>query len=239
MSSAHDNPSFLSISALGLANIDLSPGDPAIAAVPMAQLELLFRERDPDREFGKMRRVTSGSLRTSPGLWTNTEIIRQLKRMVEIAEVEERLRELKQDLDKTRGSAEQYSTLLLQRKALKKNIPKNVASPLAERHPEFDSSFDERPAKNNAQVMNDQSEDDKYTRSPNNNEQQPHDERDVDPAKLPGQEENLEILTRRMPPQRLSPQPPPSPKRDEDEEPGAKKKMRKSKRRFRPWFTAC
>jgi len=237
ISSACDNASFVSISALGLANFDLSPGDPAVAAIPMTQLELLYRERDPDREFGKLRRVTSGSLRKSPGLWTNMDTIRELKSMVEIAELEEQLRELKLNLDTTRDAAAQYSSLLSRRTLLKKSMPNNVVSPLGARNFDFDSSFDEPFEDVQDTQDNDQIEDDKYSRS-FNSEQQPQDERETDPVKQ-SLEEKLQISTHRMAPPHTDPDPNPMTEADESVAPGAQKKMRKSKRRFRPWFTAC
>ncbi|KAL7539747.1 hypothetical protein ACHAXR_009569, partial [Thalassiosira sp. AJA248-18] len=235
ISSAYDSASLLSLSGLGLANIDLSPGDPTIAAVPMTQLELLFRERDPDREFGKLRRVTAGSPGKSLGMWTNTETIRQMKSMVEIAELEEQLGELKLNLDKTKESAAQYTSLMSKRNSLKKNMPNNIISLLGG----STFSFDEPP-----QVVQDNSQtedDDKYSRS-HINEQQPQDEREPAPKQHPPEIDNhMEISTHRMPPAppRVNIDPIPKTEPAEPNEAGAKKKMRKSKRRFRPWFTAC
>jgi len=324
MSSAYDNASFVSISALGLETIDLSPGDPRVAAVPMTQLELLFRERDPDREFGKLRRVTSGSLRKSPGLWTNLDTIRQFKSMVEIAELEEELRELKLNLDKTRDAAGQYATLLSRRKQLRKNMPINEMSPLSKTSILDESSFPELTEDNpqSELIENDKclvpSNNEQYPTPCNNvqfsmpsipeqsprplnrgqssrsmsrgqssrsmgreqfgrrsieHEPQPQDERESDPAKQRS-EERHQIPTHRMsqpqpqPRPRMKPKtdpanqslnigrnyssvnsdpinpnsvskPGPNPKSDEDELNANKKKMRKSKRKFRPWFTAC
>lgn len=143
VSSAYDNRSILTFSALGLANMDLSPGDPMIAAVPMGQLELLFRERDPDREFGRLRRVTSAGQSESLGIWTNVETIKQLKSMVEVAELEDQLRDLKINLDQTQTSATQYANLLNKRKMMKRNMLDNPLCPVRESFMSFDNSFDE------------------------------------------------------------------------------------------------
>merc|ERR1719223_2069715 len=165
-SAAYDNTSFLSISALGLVNIDLSPGDPAIAAIPMAQLELLFRERDPDREFGKLRRVTTGRASdTTLGLWTNGEIVRQLRGMVEIAELEEQLRELNLNLTKTKDANTQYASLMKRRMQLKRTMPYSDVSPLGERKLSFDNNSHDDGHSEYSNQENKESEDDKYSRS--------------------------------------------------------------------------
>jgi len=249
-SATYDNTSFLSISALGLANIDLSPGDPAIAAIPMAQLELLFRERDPDREFGKLRRVTTGrASNTTLGLWTNSEIVRQLRGMVEIAELEEQLRELNLNLTKTKDAATQYASLMKRRKHLKRRMPYSDVSPLGERKLSFDNNSSDEHLENSNQE-NKESEDDIYSKS-SISEDQPQTKRESPPKQRlehhvppPEQNQKLEISTHRMN-QRQTASPSidhhpsgPTPKIEADQA-GAKKKMRKSKRRFRPWFTAC
>jgi len=226
--SANDNASFFSISALGLVNMDLSPGDPVIASVPMAQLELLFRERDPDREFGKLRRVTSVSQSKSLGIWTNIETIRQLKNMAEVAELEDQLRELKLNLDQTQTAAAQYASLLSRRKAMKKNMPDNAISPLEESFFSFRNSFD-TPSEGSKDHS--QSEGDAYSRSPIINEHLPQGEREISPKHHQVENQKMEISTHKMP---YTPDP-----KTEAAEAEAKKKMRKSKRRFRPWFTAC
>ena len=255
MGSAYDNASQLSLSALGLANIDLSPGDPTVAVIPMTQLELLFRERDPDREFGKLKRITTGSPGSKTlGLWTNIDTIRQLKGMVEIAGLEEQLRELKTNLDKTKDAATQYSNLMSKRKHLKQNMPINMLSPTGDGPFSFDESLDDAPGilqenlsyeqddgRHNMKAPTD-SDDGGHSRRGSKNSHQFQDEK-REPRQHPSAshtegdtEEKLEISTHRMRP--AAPPIDQTPKTDPDEA-GAKKKMRKSKRRFRPWFTAC
>jgi serine/threonine protein kinase len=256
VASGFDNKSILSLSALGLCDVDLSPGDPVVASVPMTQLELLFRERDPDREFGKLRRITSGnslSKTKRPGLWTNVDTVRLLKSMVEIAEVEEQLRELKVSLDKTNSAAAQYNKLLNRRESLKKSIPNNINFPLKQRPSLLDNSLDDLPPEQGDDYQG-YSEEAKYSRSSfveQPRDQQPQDERDAPPKQDP--EPKLEIVTHRMPeppPQPTQPAQQPEPahiphhshRADPDPEgmkDEKKKKMRKSKRKFRPWFTAC
>ena len=52
------NRSTFSVSALGLAHIDLAPLDPSLASLPVTQMELIFREYDPDRQFASLCRAT-------------------------------------------------------------------------------------------------------------------------------------------------------------------------------------
>jgi hypothetical protein len=269
LGSAQDN-SVLSISRLGLANMDLSPGDPAISAIPIAQLELLFRERDPDREFGGMRRVTHGSSVSSRkrlGLWTNVETIKQFKGLVGLAEIEEQLRDLRQDLEKGKQSSDQYARLLNERAILKKNMPNSIIFPHEQRPSLLDTSFDDLPP--DSYYDSSYGDRDKHAGSfrgehsvqsgqPSYDHQleygqQSQEQRDGPPRQ---RSPSLEISTHRMPDKPPTPPPAPElvdpnpdktpsvssgpnhPKMDPDES-GAKKKMRKSKRRFRPWFTAC
>lgn len=248
MSSAYDNGSIYSISALGLANIDLSPGDPSVAAIPMTQLELLFRERDPDREFGRLKRVCSGSQGPgkSLGLWTNIETIRQLESMEELAELEEQLRELKSSLDKTREAASQYTALISKRKLMLMNMPNNiVVSPFV--NCSFGDSFDEFPEGFQANIVSEKglerNEEYRQSFSLADEQQGIHQSDKHDSVESmqhqseypPERDDQLEILTHKM---QYIPQADPTPK-IEPAEAGPKKKMRKSKRRFRPWFTAC
>lgn len=249
-SSAYDNGSILSISALGLANIDLSPGDPSVAAIPMTQLELLFRERDPDREFGRLRRVCSGSQGPGKtlGLWTNVETIRQLKNMVELAELEEQLRELKLSLDKTREAASQYTALMSKRKLMLMNMPNDiVVSPFGKHSSSFGDSFDESPEGFQANIVSEKdlerNEEYRQSFSLADEQQEIHKNEKQDSVEPmqhqsqypPERDVQLEISTHKM---QQIPQADPTPKIGPDEA-GPKKKMRKSKRRFRPWFTAC
>ena len=280
LNSAYDNVSYLSFSALGLANVDVSPGDPKIASVPMAQLELLFRERDPDREFSGLRRVTSEGQRQSRGIWTNVETIRQLKNMVEVADLEDQLRELKASLDQTQSLAAQYTALLAKRKATKRNIPSNALSPLDDITTFCDNSFDEPSvvpsvvSQGNSMVSKEHSTVSKVSASSrvSRNSQssyhgdmskhsrasriaeETYDEKEIDANQSPV--ETLEISTHRMQNsphmtieatdrstasnQKISgnAHPDVNPKTAPDGS-GVQKKMRKSKRRFRPWFTAC
>ncbi|KAL9188156.1 hypothetical protein ACHAXT_006534 [Thalassiosira profunda] len=209
-----DNKSTLSTSALGLAEIDLSPGDPAVAAIPMVQLEQLFREKDPDREFGNLRRVVSGASGSgaskSPGLWTTVDTVSELVGMAEIAEMEERLRELRVSIDETKDAKAQYDSLLKRRKLLMKRKMATNALFVS------GNTFDEP-----SQSLSDMEHD--------NN-------------RVSEQEVQLEIETRRMPEVSPEGQTPGRIPNDPDPEGVAarkKKKMRKSKRGFRPWFTAC
>merc|ERR1711966_560367 len=54
------------------------------------------------------------------GLWTRIETIAQINSMVEIADLEEQLRELNMTLEKGRNATVQYSSLLKKRNLLKK-----------------------------------------------------------------------------------------------------------------------
>lgn len=257
--SSVDNASFFSLSALRMANIELSPGDPAIASIPMAQLELLFRERDPDREFANLKRITSGSQNTTLGLWTSTDAIRQLKNMVDVSELEERLRELKLKLDQTQDAAVEYANLLNRRRMMKSSMPANAMSPIGgEGGFSFENAFDDHFVQGNDSIQGNASsidqgyqqhgenkDHDEYARTPvihhqqHYQQQRPGEEQREDPGgpgTMPQYEDKpLEIETHRMQG--------PRPLSDIDEphtDPAATaKKMRKSKRRFRPWFTAC
>ena len=140
ISATFDNTSFLSISALRLTDIDLSPVDPAIAGLPMTQLELLFRDKDPNREFDQLKRITSKD--KSTGLWTSLEGVRHLESMVEVAELEDKLRELKVNLDQAKSIESEYASLIKQRQELKMNMPNIDETALSQAFP-FDNTFDE------------------------------------------------------------------------------------------------
>ena len=247
ISSTFDNTSYLSVSALQLTNMDMSPVDPAIAGIPMTQLELLFREKDPERSFGGLQRVTSTG--ENHGLWTSAEAITKLKSMVEVAELEEKLRDLKFNLDQTKAAAVEYASLLSKREQLKRNVPNNATSPLG-RAFASDNSFDQ-----SLSTEGDSHEDDGKVEKEYQDERGTSGTLQIIPeTKLePAPEPKHEISTQTsMQYPHTSSNPNVSrgsadsftdnslakPKTDLDEA-GQKKKMRKSKRRFRPWFTAC
>ena len=239
----------LSMSGLSLAAIDLSPVDPAIASVPMIQLELLFRERDPDREFGELKRVmsgTSGDSSKSLGLWTDMDTIKQMRNMVEIAEVEEQLREMKSDILKIKTSASLYASLLDRRKILKSNLQITIIPPDERRTSSFlDNSLDDsnrlvQDHDNHVLNQSNHSENSKHS-SEQEREQQTVDESEMTgPGSRHPSGEKLDISTHKMPHYNA----PPNPNSKIDPDPEglqfeARKKMRKSKRRWRPWFNIC
>ena len=230
ISSTFDDTSFLSISALRLTTADLSPVNPGIAGIPMIQLELLFRERDPSRDFGQLRRVTSGD--TGLGLWTNVEGVQMLKSMVEMAELEEKLRELKMNLEQTKNAAVEYANLMSKRKELKQNIPYNE---MRRTYPfSYDISFDESTGSSRGSAK--KAEDDEQQATDDEEEGL---KEESEPKQEPPSEETEGDI--RMT-NRTTRTTDPYPRADDDgrdETAQQKKKMRKSKRRFRPWFTAC
>jgi hypothetical protein len=70
------------LSYISIIDIDLTPGDSSIASIPMELLELHFRQNDPDRQFGELRRVvTSVASKSSKnyGIWTSIDSIRQMQ----------------------------------------------------------------------------------------------------------------------------------------------------------------
>ena len=230
ISSTFDDTSFLSISALRLTTADLSPVNPGIAGIPMIQLELLFRERDPSRDFGQLRRVTSGD--TGLGLWTNVEGVQMLKSMVEMAELEEKLRELKMNLEQTKNAAVEYANLMSKRKELKQNIPYNEmrrAYPFS-----YDISFDESTGSSRGSAK--KAEDDEQQAADDDEEGL---KEESEPKQKPPSEETEGDIGMTNRTTRTTDPYPRADDDDRDEAAQQKKKMRKSKRRFRPWFTAC
>ena len=231
MSSAYNSTSSWSISALGLANIDLSPGDPTIAALPMTELELFFREHDPQRNFGKLRRVTSGNLRKQTGLWTRIETIAQINSMVEIADLEEQLRELNMTLEKGRNATVQYSSLLKKRNLLKKGLPNSYLLS-TENDFDFEAPFD-KPTEHSE--YHHQIENNITCLRSSINEQQLQDERlKASPHRVSHgtsapchtiQQPHIDSKS--------------NPKMHDSDASAAKKKKRSKSRRFRPWFAAC
>ena len=70
------------LSYISIIDIDLTPGDSSIASIPMELLELHFRQHDPDRQFGTLRRVvTSVASKSSKnyGIWTSIDAIQQMQ----------------------------------------------------------------------------------------------------------------------------------------------------------------
>jgi hypothetical protein len=262
-SNASNDAGNFSLSSLCLIDMDLSPGDPAIAGIPMEMLELLYRERDPDRQFGKMRRVTSANQSNNLGLWTSAEAIRQMLSMVEIAELEERLTEVKLTLDQAKTAASEYANLLSRGRMMKNNIP-NINGgtlPLGEGFFSFDDydeaseifpvkSKDEAPVKSTEEAIA------HSIPSVHENRRKNEVAREHVPMQDP-EESSLDISTRMtrnsahpseypqerlvIPTYRMPPSPPHinQNRTSDDDGDELRKKMRKSKRKFRPWFTAC
>jgi len=260
-SGASNDAGNFSLSSLCFIDMELSPGDPAIAGIPMELLELLFRERDPDRQFGKMRRVTSANQSNNLGLWTSAEAIRQMLSMVEIAELEERLINVKFTLDQAKTAASEYANLLSKGRMMENNMP-NINGgtlPLGEGFFSFDV-YDEAsenfPVKSKDEEAPVKSTDEASAlKKPSVLENRPTDEDEKEHVQMQDPEESsLEISTRNsaypsenpeerlvIPSSRMPSSPPRVNQNRTSDNDGAelRKKMRKSKRKFRPWFTAC
>jgi hypothetical protein len=262
-SNASNDAGNFSLSSICFIDMELSPGDPTIAGIPMELLELLFRERDPDRQFGNMRRVTSANQSKNIGLWTSAKAIRQMLSMVEIADLEERLTEVKLTLDQAKTAASEYANLLCRGRMMEKNMPNINAGtlPLGEGFYSFDV-YDEA-----SEIFPDKSKDEAPVKSteeasahsiPSVHENRPTDEDEREHVAMQDPEESsLEIsthttrnsaypseyLTERLviPSSRMPSSPPRVNQNRTSDNDGAelRKKMRKSKRKFRPWFTAC
>lgn len=65
----------------------------------MSHLEIFFREYDPMRIFSGLQRV-AGTKMDGLAIWTTPEVIAKFKDEVELASVEQRLRELKKELSR-------------------------------------------------------------------------------------------------------------------------------------------
>jgi len=220
ISATFDNTSFLSISALRLTDIDLSPVDPAIAGIPMTQLELLFRDKDPNREFDHLKRITSKD--KSTGLWTSIEGVQHLESMVEVAGLEDKLRELKSNLDQAKSNETEYASLIKMRRELKMNLPNIDETPLGQAFT-FDHTFDEH-------MEHSQDDQDDTNLLPRDDLQDGQYLLQVPVlTSVPEEEDDEVIKTHKMPHRKV----------DRGDEAEKHKKMRKAKRRFRPWFTAC
>jgi hypothetical protein len=225
-------------------DVDLSLGDPAIAAIPMELLELLFREHDPDRQFGKLRRVTSADQIDNLGLWTSLVTINQMQSMSEIAEMEGRLSELKLTLDQAKTAAAEHAQLSSKIRKMETNIPGiragDVYSPLG-----VNDNF---PVSRNDEAS---SPPKRYL-----HEERPRNEsKRIDPMQDPLLYNSIDIHTQTG---IIAYTPYPEEKEQNSShavphqtnhtasndiadagQAEFGKKMRKPKRRFRPWFTAC
>ena len=63
----------------------------------MRQLEVFYREYDPQRNFSGLYRVADGSACNCQAIWTNVEIVEELEKEVEVAEAQARIVELRQE----------------------------------------------------------------------------------------------------------------------------------------------
>ena len=210
---------FSNLSIHSSPSIDLSEGDPAIASVPMIHLELLFREFDPDRNFNGLRRVSLGVEENSPGLWTGKETIGDLREVMELADLEQRLQELVLERDKAKSTVMELKNLIQRRKLVKMQLT-HQGFPFHRDIFYSPDPFEEHEA----QVLD----------SNNGESIPPAEELRAQPkkAKEVWHEDDIKIETRRM---RNSAQNITKVGGGKNE----KKKMRKSKRKFRPWFGAC
>ena len=210
--------SFSNLSIRSSPSIDLSEGDPVITSVPMIHLELLFREFDPERHFNNLRRVSRGVEESSPGLWTGGETINDLHEVMELADIEEQLQELVLDYDKKDNTEIQLKNLIQRKKLVKMQLV-DQGFPF---HKEIFNSSDSIDTEYEAQIP-----------GVNNGKTDPYAEESRANPETTGeiwQDDGTKIETHRV---RNSD---PDSTRDDRKK---KKKMRKSKRKFRPWFGAC
>ena len=187
-------------------------------------MNLLFRDKDPNRDFDQLKRITSKD--KSTGLWTSIEGVQHLESMVEVAELEDKLRELKMNLDQAKSDETEYTNLIKQRQELKMNMPNIDETPLGQAFT-FDCTFDEhmehpQDEQNDNLLPRDDLQDGQYLL------QVPV------LTSVPEEDDDEVIKTHKMPHN-----PHANRKVDRGDEAEQKTKMRKSKRRFRPWFTAC
>ncbi|KAL3823545.1 LOW QUALITY PROTEIN: hypothetical protein ACHAXA_002886 [Cyclostephanos tholiformis] len=220
------NLSQLKRASFSIDDMDLSLGDSSIAGIPMELLELLFREHDPEREFNKMRRVTSAGQIKNRGLWTSLESIRQMQSIVEIAELGGHLSEWQLTLDRAKTTPSEYAQFSSRIRTMEKDTSsQNIAGEAFNPADVYDISpvkrKDEASAHPKAYV---------HEAWPKNECKRDHLSMQDPLAHPPHLKERVEISSHTLPHQT-------TPINPEDVTSG--KKMRKSKRRFRPWFTAC
>jgi hypothetical protein len=218
-----DVRSFSNLSIHSSPSIDLSEGDPVVASVPMIHLELLFREFDPDRHFNNLRRVSRGIEEISPGLWTGTETINDLHEVMELADIEQQLQELVLECDRMNNMGIELKNLIQRKKLVKMQLARQ-GFPL---HKElfYSQDQDSIDEEYEAQIPDD-----------NNGMADPYAKESRASLKTTGEEwqdDGTKIETHRM---RNSD---PDSTGDEGGKKKKSKKMRKSKRKFRPWFGAC
>lgn len=217
-----DIHSFSNLSLRSSASIDLSEGDPVIASVPMIHLELLFREFDPDRHFNNLRRVSRNSEESSPGLWTVNETVNDLQEAMELADIENQLQELALDYEKKKNTEIEIRNLLERKKAVKVQLHRQ-GFPF---HKEIFYSRESIDTEYEALLPGDVD-----TKKSNPGAREP--QADPKPTGQLLQDDGTKIPTYRM--RNNDPDLP----TDEGGEKKKSKKMRKSKRKFRPWFGAC
>jgi len=126
------NRSTFSVSALGLAHIDLAPLDPRIASLPVTQMELIFREYDPDRQFASLCRVTAGTKEqqegTGSGMWTTYVTIQDMISMEEFSQIEDSLNDLRQGKNDQAAAEKTFTHLMSRRQQVLKTLA-TVVSP--------------------------------------------------------------------------------------------------------------
>ena len=126
------NRSTFSVSALGLSYIDLAPLDPSIASLPVTQMELIFREYDPDRQFASLCRVTAGTKEQQDGkgsgMWTTYVTIQDMMSMEELSQIEDSLNDLRQGKNDQAAAEKTFTHLMSRRQQVLKTIA-NVVSP--------------------------------------------------------------------------------------------------------------
>ena len=219
-----DVHSFSNLSLHSSPSIDLSEGDPVIASVPMIHLELLFREFDPDRHFNNLRRVSKlNSDESSPGFWTVNETVDDLQEAMELADIEDQLQELVLDYEKKKNTEIEIQNLIERKKAVKAQLYRQGFPFHKEIFHQSRESVDEEYE---ALIPG-----------------------DVDTQSNPGAEESQakpkptgELLQEdgtKIPTYRMRNNDPDMPADEGGEKKKKSKKMRKSKRKFRPWFGAC
>ncbi len=210
-----DIRSFSNLSLHSSPSIDLSEGDPVIASVPMIHLELLFREFDPDRHFNNLRRVARSVEESSPGLWTVNQTINDLHEAMELADIEDKLQGLLLDLEKKKNMEIDFNNLMQRKKAVKTQLSRR-GFPF---HKEMFHSNDSIEEEYEVQVPDDSN----IKTDPISGESRADSKPSGEPSPTYRMRNSDPDLTT-----------------DEGGEKKKKgKKMRKSKRKFRPWFGAC
>ena len=228
----------IAFSVFGSTSIAFSQGNPALTIVPMVQLELLLRKFDSDRLFGGLRHVSGGE-KNNLGIWTSEETIQQWKSEEEMVDLEEQLQQLKSDLDKRKEADIQLKQVLSRLESVKIQ----TRDPTSSFYHARETSCGQEETSDNSQTHH-QSHDISESSSndlsiPLSN---PHSDQMLDDKEYNHSESEDEIvITRKMvytKPARTD-QDNGNSKKEPDGKEGKKKKMRKSKRRFRPWFGAC